>query len=332
MNVEKILPNSNDIYYITTMSVLHKAIEDNSTEVRKVTLLGMGINIFLTIFKFLAGIFGNSRALVADAIHSLSDLSTDIAILIGSRFWNLPPDVEHPYGHRRIETLISIAIGLVLASVGLLLALDAIESLSGERKSSLPNLVAAVMAVVSIVVKEWLYRYTLSVGKRIKSSATIANAWHHRSDAISSIPVLVAILASYAFPEWFFLDAVGAILVSLFILQAAFHIAWPGISEIIDRGASKEIDDRLMKMALSIPEVKSVHNLRTRYSGGLLCVDMHIVLTPSISLHNAHLIGNKVRDSFLASDLEIMEVLIHLDPHDDHEEDERITGQQLVSS
>jgi len=314
------------------MSVQHKTIENNATEVRKVTLLGMGVNIFLTIFKFLAGIFGNSRALVADAIHSLSDLSTDIAILIGSRYWNQPPDVEHPYGHRRIETLISVAIGLVLASVGVLLALEAIESLSGERKPSPPKLIAAVMAVVSIVIKEWLYRYTLSVGKRIKSSATIANAWHHRSDAISSIPVLVAVLVSFVFPQWFFLDAVGAILVSLFILQAAFHIAMPGVSEIIDRGASKEIDDRLLKMALAVPEVKSVHNLRTRYSGGLLCVDMHIVLTPSITLHNAHLIGNRVRDSFLASDLDILEVLIHLDPHDDHEEDERITGQGSINS
>jgi cation diffusion facilitator family transporter len=309
------------------MSVLHKAIEDNATEVRKIALLGMGINIFLTIFKFIAGIFGNSRALVADAIHSLSDLSTDIAILIGSRYWSQPPDVEHPYGHRRIETLISIAIGLVLASVGVFLALDAIESLSGERKSSSPALIAAAMAFVSIVVKEWLYRYTLSAGKRIKSSSTVANAWHHRSDAFSSIPVLVAIFVSYVFPQWFFLDAVAAILVSIFILQAAFHIAWPGISEIIDRGASKEVDDKLLNMALAVPEVKSVHNLRTRYSGGSLCVDMHIVLTPHITLHNAHLIGNRVRDSFLASDLDIMEVLIHLDPHDDREEDERITEQ-----
>ena len=312
------------------MSVLHKAIQYNTTEVRKVTLLGMGINIFLTISKFLAGIFGNSRALVADAIHSLSDLSTDIAILIGSHYWNLPPDVEHPYGHRRIETLISIAIGLVLAGVGVFLALEAIQSLSGERKSSPPTLIAAAMALVSIIVKEWLYRYTLSVGKRIKSSATVANAWHHRSDAISSIPVLAAVLVSYGFPQWFFLDAIGAIFVSIFILQAAFHIAWPGISEIIDRGASKEIDDRLMNMALAVPEVKSVHNLRTRYSGGSLQVDMHIVLTPSITLHKAHLISNRVRDSFLASDLDIIEVLIHLDPHDDHEEDDRIT-EKLVN-
>jgi len=296
-------------------------------EVRKVALLGMIINIFLSIFKFIAGIFGNSRALVADAIHSFSDLSTDIAVIIGSHFWNQPPDVEHPYGHRRIETLISVAIGLVLASVGVLLALDAIKSLSGERESSSPTLIAAVMAFVSIVVKEWLYRYTLKVGKRIKSSATIANAWHHRSDALSSIPVLVAILVSYVFPDWFFLDAVGAIFVSMFILQAAFQIAWPGISEIIDRGASKEIDEKLMNIALAVSGVKSVHNLRTRYMGGSLCVDMHIVLTPSITLYNAHLISNRVRDSLIASDLDIIEVLIHLDPHDDHEEDEKITEQ-----
>jgi cation diffusion facilitator family transporter len=307
------------------MAVLSKRKEDNSVEVRKVTLLGMGVNIFLTVTKFTAGILGNSRALVADAIHSLSDLSTDIAIIIGSRYWNQPPDMEHPYGHRRIETLISIAIGLVLASVGVFLALDAIEALH-ERKSSSPTLIAAAMALVSIVIKEWLYHYTLSVGKRIKSSATVANAWHHRSDAVSSIPVLVAILVSYTFPQLFFLDAVGAVLVSVFILQAAFSIAWPGISEIIDKGASKEIDAQLMNMALTVPEVKGVHNLRTRYSGGSLCVDMHIVLTPNITLHNAHIIGNSVRDSFLASDLDILEVLIHLDPRDDHEEDEQIAG------
>jgi cation diffusion facilitator family transporter len=308
------------------MPVLSKHKEDNTVEVRKVTLLGMVVNIFLTVAKFIAGILGNSRALVADAIHSLSDLSTDIVILIGSHYWNLPPDVEHPYGHRRIETLISITIGLVLVSVGVLLAVEAIKALY-ENKFSSPTLIAAAMAFVSIVTKEWLYRYTLSVGKRIKSSATIANAWHHRSDALSSIPVLVAILVSYAFPQLFFLDAVGAVLVSVFILQAAFNIAWPGISEIIDKGASKEIDTQLINMALAVPKVKSVHNLRTRYSGGLLCVDMHIVLTPSITLHNAHLIGNRVRDSFLASDLDILEVLIHLDPHDDREEDGQIAGQ-----
>jgi len=300
-------------------------------DVRKVTLLGMGINIFLSIFKFIAGVLGNSRALVADAIHSLSDLSTDVAILIGSYFWNQPPDKEHPYGHRRIETLISIAIGLVLASVGVLLALEAIGSLSGKRESGPPKLVAAVMAFVSIMVKEWLYRYTLKIGKRLKSSATVANAWHHRSDALSSIPVLVAILVSYVFPQLFFLDAVGAILVSLFILQAAFQIAKPGILEIIDRGASKEIDEKIKNIALTVSEVKSIHKLRTRYMGGSLCVDMHIVLTPSITLYNAHLIGNQVRDSLIASNLDIIEVLIHLDPHDDHEEDEKITEQLAAS-
>ena len=305
------------------MSVATKSREDNSAKVREVTLLGMVINIFLTISKFIAGIFGNSRALIADAIHSLSDLSTDIAILIGSHYWNQPPDVEYPYGHRRIETLISIAIGLTLASVGVFLALDAIDAIR-EQKSSSPTLIAAAMAFVSIIIKEWLYRYTLSVGKRIKSSATVANAWHHRSDAISSIPVLIAILTAYVFPQLFFLDSVGAILVSVFILQAAFNIAKPGILEVADKGASKEIDALLTKLALAVPEVKSVHNLRTRYSGGSLYIDMHIVLTPSITLYKAHLIGNSVRDSFFASDLDIMEVLIHLDPHDDHEEEEMI--------
>jgi cation diffusion facilitator family transporter len=308
--------------------VHHKAKEDSIAEVRKVTLVGMFINIFLVVSKFAVGIAGNSRALVADAFHSASDLSTDIAILIGSRYWSQPPDSEHPYGHRRIETLISVAIGLVLASVGVFLALDAIEALH-ERKQSSPTLVAAVVAFISIIIKEGLYRYTLNIGKRIKSSATIANAWHHRSDAVSSIPVVLAILVSIVFPKLFFIDSIGAIFVSLFILRAAFKIAWPGISEVIDRGGNLEINNKLRSMALETPEVKSVHNLRTRYSGGSLSVDMHLVLSPKITLQKAHAISNRVRDSFLASDLDIMEVLIHLDPCDDSEEDAELAGGQV---
>jgi len=311
--------------------VQHKTKEDSTIEVRKVTLVGMFINIFLVAFKFVVGVLGNSRALVADAIHSASDLSTDIAILIGSRYWNQPPDIDHPYGHRRIETLISMAIGLVLASVGVFLVYDAIKALHDGKQSS-PTLMAAVVAFISIVIKEALYRYTLSVGKRIKSPATIANAWHHRSDAISSIPVVVAVLVSHAFPQLFFLDSIGAILVSVFILRAAFQIAWPGISEVIDKGVDKEINSKLKNMALETPEVKSVHNLRTRYSGGSLSIDMHLVLSPKITLHEAHTISNKVRDYFLASELDIMEVLIHLDPHDDSEEDAELAGGQIPTT
>jgi cation diffusion facilitator family transporter len=287
----------------------------------------MYVNIFLTASKFTAGILGNSRALVADAIHSLSDLATDFAILIGSHYWSLPPDEDHPYGHRRIETLVSIAIGLVLASVGALLALEAIESLRAQKSSS-PAPIAAVVALVSVIVKECLYRYTLKIGKRIKSSATIANAWHHRSDAISSVPVLIAISVSYFFPNLFFLDAVGAILVSIFILQAAFQIAKPGIAEITDKGASREVEAKLLNLAKSVSEVRNVHELRTRYSGGVLYVDLHVVLPPKITLQEAHLIGNKVRDLLLHCDLDVHEALVHLDPHDDSQEDAEIAGKK----
>jgi cation diffusion facilitator family transporter len=287
----------------------------------------MYANIFLTVSKFAVGILGNSRALVADAIHSLSDLITDFAILIGSRYWSRPPDEDHPYGHRRIETLVSIAIGMVLASVGVGLALEAVEALRSQKSSS-PAPIAAAVALVSVIVKECLYRYTLKIGRRIKSSATIANAWHHRSDAISSIPVLVAISASYFFPNLFFLDAVGAILVSIFILQAAFHIAKPGISEITDKGASREIETELQSLARSVLEVRNVHELRTRYSGGSLYVDLHLVLSPKITLQKAHSIGNEVRDLILSSGLDVQEVLVHLDPCDDSEEDAEIAVKQ----
>jgi len=298
---------------------------NNTDEVRRVTLIGMCVNIALMLSKFVVGILSNSRALVADAFHSASDFSTDIAILIGARFWNRPPDVDHPYGHRRIETLISIAIGLVLASVAVFLALDAIQALIDQKQSS-PSIIAAVLAFISIVVKEWLYRYTLKVGKRIKSTATVANAWHHRSDAISSIPVLIAILVSHFFPIMFFLDAIAAMLVSVFILQVAFKIARPGIFEITDRGASRETKEKLRNIALGIMDVKSIHGLRTRYSGGSMHIDLHIVLLPHITLQKAHDISNDVRDSFFASGMDILEVLIHIDPHDDSKEDAEVAN------
>lgn len=215
--------------------------QDDSAEVRHVTWVGLGWNVALSVGKFFAGFIGGSQALIADAIHSASDFLTDIAVIAGSKLWNCPPDANHPYGHRRFETLISVGIGVAVCAVGLGLGYDAIQTLRlGEEGASHPEWIAAVMAALSIAIKEGLFRYTRKAGKNIRSQALEANAWHHRSDAYSSIPVLIAVGIGILFPELWFADSVGALIVACFILHSGYEIAWPGIHQVADIGALRK--------------------------------------------------------------------------------------------
>ena len=186
--------------------------------VRRVTWIGLLTNFALSGLKFAAGYFGRSQALIADAIHSLTDTTTDIAVIAGSHYWSRPPDDCHPYGHRRLETLVTAFIGIVLAGAGIGIGWEAISTLHMHQAEP-PGWFALYAAMASIVIKEVLYRWTAKVGKTIKSPALAANAWHHRTDAISSLPVLIAVGGALIFPTWAFLDHVGAAIVSIFILS-----------------------------------------------------------------------------------------------------------------
>ena len=188
-------------------------------EVRRVTLWGLVVNLALAGVKFVFGVVGSSQALVADAVHSLSDSFTDLAILIGAGFWTAPADADHPHGHGRIETLIACVIGITLGSVGVGLAYRAVWTLHAEH-AAIPGWSAFLAACASIAAKEFLYRWTVAVGKRVKSSALVANAWHHRSDALSSLPVAVAVLGTRIQPGWVFLDHIAAVIVSVLIVHA----------------------------------------------------------------------------------------------------------------
>lgn len=289
--------------------------ENNGAEVRRVTWIGFFVNLFLSAGKLSVGVWGGSRALIADAVHSLSDIVTDVAVIIGSHIWNLPPDQDHPYGHRRIETIVSIGIGLLICVVGVLLAYDALIALS-EKKRVHPEWIVAVMALISVIVKECLYRYTHRKALKTRSQALEANAWHHRSDAISSIPVLFAVVFSILFPRLFFLDALGAIVVSLFILKSGLNIAWPGMRQIVDTGASIKCSEKLMQAALSVPEVISIHGFRTRYTGADLYVDLHIVVNPQMPLIEAHGIAEEVERRLIGCGESVIDVLVHVDPYD----------------
>jgi cation diffusion facilitator family transporter len=293
-----------------------------TAEVRRVTWVGLWLNVVLSAVKFVAGVVGQSAALVADAVHSMSDLVTDVAVLVGSRYWSQPPDEDHPYGHRRIETMVTIVVGLVLGLVGLGLTYEAVTALRlGERH--VPALATSVVALLSVVSKEWLYRWTVAAGTRLKSTAVIANAWHHRSDAISSIPVLFAILAARVLPDWWFLDHVGAAVVSGFIIKAAIDIVRPGVAELMDRGASVADAEELQRIAAATDGVLGIHDLRTRLVGSAICADLHVVVGERITVLEGHRIGEQVAERLKQLGPNVVDVVVHLDPYDDRPEAER---------
>jgi cation diffusion facilitator family transporter len=281
--------------------------------VRQVTWIGLLTNIGLAGLKFAAGYFGRSQALIADAIHSLTDTTTDIAIIAGSHYWSRPPDESHPYGHRRLETLVTAFIGLMLVAAGIGIGWQAISSLHIQQASP-PSWVAFCAALSSIITKEILYRWTAAIGKRIKSPALAANAWHHRTDAISSLPVLIAVGGAWLFPSWSFLDRVGAAVVSIFILHAAIKIIWPAISELIDAGAPEEIQKKITEIAGHTTGVLEVHAVRSRYISSSIQIDMHIVVDGNISVREGHTIADTVENSIISGISEVLDVVVHVDP------------------
>lgn len=281
--------------------------------VRKVTWVGLWVNLFLAAIKFTAGIYGRSQALVADAIHSLTDLTTDIAVIAGSHYWSRPPDENHPYGHRRLETLVTVFIGVVLIAAGIGIGWKAISALQ-EKHASPPGWIAVAAALASIVCKESIYRWTAMTGRRLKSAALAANAWHHRTDAFSSIPVLIAVAGARVFPSWSFLDHLGAVVVSMFILHASIKIIWPGLSELIDVGAPKETRKKIRDIAVKNEGVLQVHDIRTRYISSSIQVDLHIVVDGLITVRQGHDIADDVKARIIDRIPEVLDVIVHVDP------------------
>jgi len=284
-----------------------------SAEVRRVTLWGLATNLGLAAVKFLFGFLGHSQALVADAVHSLSDSITDIVVLIGVSYWNAPADEQHPYGHARIETMITATIGILLGAVGIGIGYYAIAGIN-EKDVIQPGWIALAAACLSIVVKEALYQWTIYVGRRVRSSALLANAWHHRSDALSSMPVAVAVLGTRLWPSWGFLDHIAAVIVCVLILHAAWKIAWPAVRQLSDVGAADEQRRAILKMAMETEGVRSVHALRTRYLGPGLQIDLHVLVDPDLTVREGHDIAGAVKRRLLAEGPEVLDVLVHVEP------------------
>ena len=281
--------------------------------IRKVTWIGLLTNIGLSGLKFAAGYFGRSQALIADAVHSLTDATTDIAVIAGSHYWSRPPDECHPYGHRRLETLVTVFIGIMLAAAGVGIGWESLSSLH-EKNTGPPGWFAFLTALASIITKEILYRWTAGVGKKIKSPALVANAWHHRTDAVSSLPVLIAVGGALLFPSWSFLDRLGAVIVSIFILHAALKIIWPAIRELIDAGAPEEVQKKIADITCRTEGVHSVHGIRSRFISSSIQIDLHIVVDGEISVREGHTIADAVENNIIAGIPDVLGVVVHVDP------------------
>ncbi len=287
-------------------------------QVKRVTWAALAANVAISAGKLAAGILGHSQAIVADSVHSMSDSVTDVAVLIGVRYWSAPADAKHPHGHRRIETLMTAAIGLVLFGVAGGIVFHAILSLRQDHPEP-PGWIALIAALVSIVGKEGLYQWTAAVGRRIRSPAVVANAWHHRSDGLSSIPAAVAVLATKLLgPEWAFIDHLGAVIVALFILRAGWRIVKPALGELVDVGAPREEQERILALARGTQGVRAVHNLRTRYSGSGLEVDLHVNVDPVLSVREGHDISEEVKHRLMADGPGVLDVVVHLEPMTDN--------------
>ena len=283
-------------------------------EVVRVTWAGLVGNVILAGCKFAAGLLGSSQAVLADGVHSLSDISTDMAVLIGIRYWSMPADESHPHGHRRIETIVTTLISLTLGGVAIGLTYRALTTLT-EKHLTTPGPIALAAVCVSILSKEVLYRWTAAVGKRVRSSAVVANAWHHRSDSLSSIPAALAVSGAMIYPAWWFLDHIGAVVVSLFIMQAAWRIGLPALKELMDAGAPVRDRERIRSLALANPCVRLVHAIRTRYTGPGLEVDLHIMVDGDLSVREGHEVSEAVKQRLLSEGPDIFDVVVHLEPY-----------------
>ena len=275
-------------------------------EIFRVTLVGSIVNLLLLIFKFVAGIMGHSAAMVADAVHSLSDFVTDIIVIVFVKISGKPEDDNHRYGHGKYETLATAMIGVALFVVGIGLLVNGATKIYEVINGAIlpaPSMIALIAAVVSIVAKELIYRYTVRAGKKLNSQAVIANAWHHRSDAFSSIGTVIGIGGAIFLGErWRILDPIAAVAISGFILKVAIDLIKSCLDELLERSLPADTERKIMDIIESFPEISSPHHLRTRRIGSHIAIEVHVRLDGKMSLEEAHavvtMVERRLKDEF----------------------------------
>lgn len=292
--------------------------EFRKREIYRVTFVGFIANLLLTAAKFTAGILGRSGAMVADAVHSLSDMATDIVVIVFAGISAKPRDDGHDYGHGKYETLASILISLALIAVGAGILTESIRSirsvLAGEELPR-PGAIALAAAVLSIVVKELLYRYTVRAGRRLESPSVVANAWHHRSDAFSSLGTLAGIGCAYFLSDkWRIADPIAAIVVSLFIFKIAFELLRSGIGELLEKSLPADTEEEILQLVTADPAVREPHNLRTRRIGSCISIEVHIRVDGRMDVEHAHGLTVEIERRLCARFGEGTMVAIHVEP------------------
>ena len=287
-------------------------------EIFRITWIGSIVNFTLLMVKFIAGIVGHSAALVADAIHSLSDFVTDIIVILFVKISSKPEDENHDYGHGKYETLATAIIGLILFFVGVGILVNGTNSVIGALRGEVlasPSIAALIIAGLSIITKEALYQYTVIKGKDLNSQALTANAWHHRSDALSSIGTLIGIGGAICLGErWRILDPIAAIVVSLFIMRVGLQLLKPCIDELLERSLPADTEQKIVDILLSFAEVSAPHHLRTRRIGNHIAIEVHIRMRGDMTLHEAHLVTQKIEAALKFEFGNTTHIGIHMEP------------------
>lgn len=292
---------------------------DREKKAARVTWVGFFTNLILSAAKIVAGVVGRSSAMVADGIHSLSDFVTDFIVIIFIKISSKNEDSDHPYGHGKFETfatmLISFALFIVAIGIFYSGSVKIYEVLNG-RTIERPTYLALVMAAVSIVVKEGLYWYTIIIGRKIDSPAVIANGWHHRSDAFSSIGTLIGISGAMFLGErWRILDPITSVIVGIFIIDVAYKLARPSIQELLEMSLPQEIEQKIEQKIQATPGVITFHHLRTRKNGNAFIIDMHIKVDARSSIVEAHDIATHVENNLKAAFGKHTQVNVHIEPY-----------------
>ena len=292
--------------------------EMRTKQIYRVTLLGMFVNMILFVFKLVAGFLGRSGAMIADAVHSASDFATDVVVLAFVRISAKPRDDDHKWGHGKYETLASLIIGVALFAVGVEILLDSAEKIKAVAEGEVlprPGAIAIIAAAVSIVAKEALYQWTVRVGKQTESPSVVANAWHHRSDSLSSIGALLGIGAAYFLGEkWRIADPIAAIVVAALIIKVAIDLCSTALAELLEKSLPKEVEEEILAIILATPNVYKPHNLRTRRIGSDIAIEVHIRVDGNMSVFASHEISKEIERALRARFGERTAVAIHIEP------------------
>ncbi|NYH97266.1 cation diffusion facilitator family transporter [Cupriavidus plantarum] len=287
------------------------ALEVRHAAARRSTLVSVFVNIALTIVQAVIGVIAGSQALIADAAHSLSDLVSDFVVLIAGHHSRKDADLDHPYGHQRFETAASLALGALLLAVGVGMLWTAVQKIEHPEQVQPVKLVALWVAIGALIAKELLFRYMLRVAERVRSSMLVANAWHARSDAASSLVVALGIGGNLL--GYHVLDPVAAIVVGLMVARMGLQFGWDALSDLMDRAADEDTVEALRQAMLETPGVLGLHDLKTRKMGDLILVDVHLEIAADLTVEQGHAIAVAARESAMRRD-DVLNVMTHVDP------------------